>query len=100
MFPKINLDNFLRKAAADIIIILPVPPSSTTLSLQAGDVTRNAFLDLVTTLNRTDKLPILHPTTTEPQRVQKSPNDNKATVTTVGTQRAQRVKNIEEKTLY
>ena len=39
-FPEINLDFFLRQAATDIITLLMVPPSTTTLSLEAGDETK------------------------------------------------------------
>ena len=56
-FPQIKLDDFLRQAATDIVKILSNPPSTTTPSLQAGDSTYNALLDLATTLNRIDKIP-------------------------------------------
>ena len=41
----------------DIISILTTPPSSTTPSLQAGDKTRNALLEIATILHRADDLP-------------------------------------------
>ena len=37
MYPQINLDDFLRQAAGDIISILTQPPSSVVPTLQAGD---------------------------------------------------------------
>ena len=56
-FPKVNLDDFLRQAASDIVSLLQHPPSTTTPSLQAGDSIQNALLQLATILNRNDKLP-------------------------------------------
>ena len=70
-YPKVNLEDFLRQAAMDIISILTAPPSTTTPSLQAGDVTRNALLDIAQILHRAEDLPT-PPTkeiTTAPQRV-------------------------------
>ena len=70
-YPEVNLDNFLRQAAMDIITLLTAPPSTTTPSLQAGDVTRNALLDIATILHRTVDLPSPpKPITTAPQRVE------------------------------
>ena len=56
-FPEIKLDDFLKQAATDIISILTNPPSLTTTSLQAGDKTRNALLEIATILHRADDLP-------------------------------------------
>ena len=56
-FPTINLDVFLRQAATDIISLLTNPVSTTTLSLQAGDETKNALLQLATILQHADNLP-------------------------------------------
>ena len=53
-FPKVSLDDFLRQAATDIISILTAPPSTTAPSLQAGDPTRNALLEIATVLNRAE----------------------------------------------
>ena len=56
-FPKIDLDAFLCQAAQDIITLLTDSPSCTTLSLQAGDPTQNALLEIATILKRTEALP-------------------------------------------
>ena len=56
-FPKVNLEDFLRQAASDIVSLLQNPPSTTTPSLQAGDSIQNALLQLATILHRTDDLP-------------------------------------------
>ena len=58
-FPEINLDAFLRQAATDIITLLTTPPSTTTLTLKAGDNTNNALLELATILNRASTFPKL-----------------------------------------
>ena len=50
--PQVGLEDFLRQSTADIISILTDPPSTTALSLQAGDVTHNAILQLATIFNR------------------------------------------------
>ena len=65
-FPKVDLDDFLQQATQDIITILTNPTSSTTVSLKAGDTTRNALLELATMLNRTTNLQKISevPTTT------------------------------------
>ena len=60
-------------------------------------MTSNALLEVATILNRVDKLPVTQLITTEPQRVHKAPNNKKATVTTVGIERAQMVNDVEEK---
>ena len=58
-FPSVNIDDYLRQAATDIITILTSPPSTTTPTLQAGDPVRNALLELATLLNRAKPLPKL-----------------------------------------
>ena len=63
--PKVGLDAFLRQVATDIITILIAPPSTTTLSLEAGDSTRNALQKIAETLNRVDIL--LNPPTPSPR---------------------------------
>ena len=70
-YPEVKIDNFLRQAATDIITILTAPPSTTTPSLQAGDVTKNALLDIATILHRAEDLPVatIKDVTTPPQRV-------------------------------
>ena len=72
-YPEVKIDDFLRQAATDIITILTTSPSTTTPSLQAGDVTKNALLDIATILHRADDLPSppLNDITTAPQRVSK-----------------------------
>ena len=45
-FPQVKLEDFLKQAATDIISLLTQPPSTTTLSLEAGDLTKNALLKL------------------------------------------------------
>ncbi len=39
--------------------MLTSPPSTTTPSLQAGDPTRNALLDIATSLNRVENIIVL-----------------------------------------
>ena len=56
-FPEIKLDDFLKKAATDIITLLTTPSSSTTPSLQAGNATRNALLEIAKILHRAEDLP-------------------------------------------
>ena len=56
-YPEVKLEHFLKQAASDIITILTTPPSTTTPSLQAGDTTKNALLDIATILHRADDLP-------------------------------------------
>ena len=56
-FPEIKLDDFLLQAADDIITVLTQPPSSTTPTLQAGDLTKNTLLELAKILNQADDLP-------------------------------------------
>ena len=58
-YPEVKLEDFLRQAASDIITILTPPPSTTiTSSLQAGDTTKNALLDIATIFHRADDLPL------------------------------------------
>ena len=56
-FPEVKLTDFLRQAASDIIDVLTNPPSTTVPSLQAGDPTRNALLEIATQLQRIQPLP-------------------------------------------
>ena len=56
-FPKVSADDFLKQAATDIINILSHPPSTTTLSLQIGDETRNGLVKVAKALNRVEKIP-------------------------------------------
>ena len=56
-FPEVNLDDFLRQSATDIISILTAPPSTTTVLLKVGDETRNDLLQIATILKRTVQLP-------------------------------------------
>ena len=55
--PEVNLTDFLRQAASDIVTILTHPPSSTVPSLQAGDPVRNALVTLATQLQRIQNIP-------------------------------------------
>ena len=59
-FPEIDLDDYLRQAATDIITLLTAPPSTTTVTLEAGDPTRNALLKIATILNRSTPLPTIN----------------------------------------
>ena len=52
-FPEVKLEDFIRHALSDIITLLTDPPSKTTVSLQAGNETQNALLQIATILNRT-----------------------------------------------
>ena len=49
-FPKVTPEFFLRQAALDIITILTNPLPSTLPTIQAGDETKNAILQLATIL--------------------------------------------------
>jgi hypothetical protein len=49
-FPEVKLEDFLRQASSDIISILQKPSSFPTLQL--GDQTQNAILQIATLLNR------------------------------------------------
>ena len=60
-------------------------------------MTRNELLEVDNILSSTDRLPVTQLITTEQQRVHKVPNNKKATVTTVGTEQAQRMMDVEEK---
>ena len=53
-FPKVDINDFLRQAATDIITLLTNPPPPLILSLSAGDDTYNAILQLATILNRNE----------------------------------------------
>ena len=56
-FPKVNLDDFLRQVATNIITLLTSPSSSTTASLEKGDPTRNALLKIIETVKTAEKIP-------------------------------------------
>ena len=58
-YPKVNIEDHLRQAATDIVRILTKPSISAAPTLQQGDPTRNALLELATILQRADKLPSL-----------------------------------------
>ena len=64
-FPAVTTDDFLRQAALDIVSILTNPPPATVPMLQAGDDTRNALLEIASTLKRITKYPSL-PSTVSP----------------------------------
>ena len=57
--PEVKLDDFLRQAAGDIVSILQTPPSTTAISLQAGDTTRNALEKIAEILQRKTTIPTL-----------------------------------------
>ena len=61
--PEVNMNDFLHQATGDILAILQTPPSTTALSLEAGDPTRNALEKIATILQR--KVTIPRPTTTD-----------------------------------
>ena len=54
-FPEVKLEDFLRQASSDIISILQKPSSFPTLQL--GDQTQNAILQIAQLLNRAAPLP-------------------------------------------
>ena len=72
-FPEVKTDDFLKQAALDIISILTTPRSSTTVTLEAGDATKNALLKIAEALQRVEDLPKLAspptPTTPSPPSV-------------------------------
>ena len=49
-YPKVNIEDHLRQAATDIVRILTKPSISAAPTLQQGDPTRNALLELATFL--------------------------------------------------
>ena len=57
-FPTIGLQEYLKKAAEDIITILSKPPSMVLPTLEAGDNIRNALLKIAELLNRAKQLPL------------------------------------------
>ena len=63
-FPSVTLEDFLRQATSDILAILQHPPSLPTL--QCGDMTQEAIIQIAQLLNRTVPLPVLQqsPTST------------------------------------
>ena len=68
-FPEVKTEDFLKQAALDIISILTKPPPSTTVTLEAGDETRNALLKIAQSLQRVEKI-----TTVEAPSVTPSPS--------------------------
>ena len=81
VYPKVGLEDFLRQAAIDIVKLLKDPPFITTLSLRAGDRTRNFLLDIARILKRTEEISGRMEITNAPPRVIKtkklnSGNDN------------------------
>ena len=60
-FAKVNIDDFLRQAAEDIISILTAPPTHIPPSLEVGDPASNALLKIATILKRLDRLPVPSP---------------------------------------
>ena len=56
-FPKVTLEDHLKQATSNIIDILTNPPSTTVPSLQAGDTTKNALLQIAQLLNRAEDIP-------------------------------------------
>ena len=57
--PKVTVDDFLRQSVTDIIGLLTTPPTTTTISLKAGDKTHNSLLQLAELLKRSEKIPDL-----------------------------------------
>ena len=69
-FPEINFNFFLRLATTNIITLITVPPSTTTLSLEAGDETKNALLKITDILQMIpDKENIIALTKIEPKNI-------------------------------
>ena len=85
--PEIDVTDFLRQAAGDILAILQTPPSTTSLSLAAGDPTCNAIIKIAEILQRKTTPPtpsttdLLAPTVAEenvaPTRVRKQKTPTK-----------------------
>ena len=65
-FPEVTIKDHLQQAASDIISILTQPPSTTVPSLQAGDPTRNALLQIAEQLHRVETIP--QPINTTPKQ--------------------------------
>ena len=54
--PKTNIDDYLRKAASDIISILTRQPSIPSPTFTTGDLVRNAPLELVQQFTRAEPM--------------------------------------------
>ena len=53
VFPNVKIDDFLIQAATDIVSLFTNPPTNMIPSLQVGDSTQNALLQLAEILNTT-----------------------------------------------
>ena len=53
-FPSVNVIDFLRQTATDIVSILKAPPNNIIPNLEAGDQTYNALLEIASVLNKTE----------------------------------------------
>ena len=58
-FPRVTLEDHLKQAATDILAILSNPPSTTVPSLQAGDTTNQAIMEIAKLLKRAEQIPNL-----------------------------------------
>ena len=56
-FLLVNLNDYLKQEASDIIHLLTAPPFTTTPSIQAGDPVHNALLDIVEQLQLAQPIP-------------------------------------------
>lgn len=55
--PEVRLQDHLRQAASDIVLILQTPPSTTSMSLEAGDPTGSALEKIADILKRKTTIP-------------------------------------------
>ena len=56
-FPQVKLEDYLKQVDSNIVTTLTQPPSTTILSLQAGDPVKNTLLTLATQLKRIEPIP-------------------------------------------
>ena len=83
VFPRVTLKDHLKQAADDLITILTQPPKNNVPSMQAGDPTRNAILQIAKLLKRVEHIPepveeIIHQDDASAPRVKPKPMPNES----------------------
>ena len=58
-FPQVKTKDFLKQAALNIISILSNPPSTTSVTLEAGEETKNTILKVTQALQHVEEIPKL-----------------------------------------
>ena len=75
-FLEVITEDFLKQVALDIIFILTTPPSTTTVSLKAGDKTHNELSKIAESLQKIDRIVTLPPTTSKSKSPAQLPRVN------------------------